>query len=364
MMVEEKPRLSLSNSIKDILDLARWTPSGDNQQEWRFRIISDNEVDILFRGDDPSFLNIDGIASQLAFGALLETISIAASNFGLRVERPKIKEKSTTVPTLHLKFIVDSDVKPSALLGSIKTRSVHRGHYKTRKLTASEKQELQQAAGSNFTITWLEDRAKKQLLKIAMLSEDIRVLAPEMVDAYRKAIRWDTTTCDQGLPSKALGLNPLSAKLFRPLLSDTSLFLFFQKYLGGRFFAKLELDIAPSFMCGANILITAKKRPTTVEDFLEAGAAIQRFWLTATKLGLLHQPNYVPVAMNIYGRDHRSFSKNPTLLSKAVKIREGLVSLLGSTEAADNLVWVGRIGEGTPATSRSLRLPLSELIVP
>ena len=67
-----------------ILDRARWAPSGDNTQPWRFQIIADDYV-IIHGHDtrDEILYDFDGHASHMAHGALLETLRIAASAEGL-----------------------------------------------------------------------------------------------------------------------------------------------------------------------------------------------------------------------------------------------------------------------------------------
>lgn len=72
------------NIIVKILDLARWAPSGDNTQPWRFEIVADHHVAV--HGHDTRdwcLYDLDGHASHMAHGALLETIRVAATAFGL-----------------------------------------------------------------------------------------------------------------------------------------------------------------------------------------------------------------------------------------------------------------------------------------
>ena len=72
-------------AVEQILDLARWAPSVDNTQPWRFEIRSDSEI--IVHGHDTRdhvVYDLDGWASQVSHGALLESLSIAATRFGLR----------------------------------------------------------------------------------------------------------------------------------------------------------------------------------------------------------------------------------------------------------------------------------------
>ena len=71
-------------TLLKILDLARWAPSGDNTQPWRFEIVSDKHLAI--HGNDTRdwcVYDFNGHASHMAHGALLETLRIAATGEGL-----------------------------------------------------------------------------------------------------------------------------------------------------------------------------------------------------------------------------------------------------------------------------------------
>ena len=75
------------NILLRILDLARWAPSGDNTQPWRFEIVADDHIAIHgFDTRDRVIYDFDGHPSQMAHGALLETLRIAASGFQLEAE--------------------------------------------------------------------------------------------------------------------------------------------------------------------------------------------------------------------------------------------------------------------------------------
>ena len=71
--------------IRQVLELARWAPSGDNTQPWRFEITSDSSALVhAFDTRDHCVYDLDGCASRLSHGALLETIALASTRFGCR----------------------------------------------------------------------------------------------------------------------------------------------------------------------------------------------------------------------------------------------------------------------------------------
>ena len=75
-------------TLQQILELARWAPSGDNAQPWRFEIVDAQTIRIHgFDTRDHVLYDYDGRPSQIAHGALIETLRIAASGFGLSLSQ-------------------------------------------------------------------------------------------------------------------------------------------------------------------------------------------------------------------------------------------------------------------------------------
>ena len=73
---------STSRDIEKILNYARWAPSGDNVQPWRFGIVSDDEVVVHIRPPGDVYDYRDGEPTLLSGGMLLESMRIAASYWG------------------------------------------------------------------------------------------------------------------------------------------------------------------------------------------------------------------------------------------------------------------------------------------
>ena len=86
------------DTLTKILDLARWAPSGDNTQPWRFEIVDDALIRV--HGNDTRdhiLYDYDGHPSHIAHGALLETMRIAASGFGLTTRWTILSEDRKSV---------------------------------------------------------------------------------------------------------------------------------------------------------------------------------------------------------------------------------------------------------------------------
>jgi hypothetical protein len=106
----------------------------------------------------------------------------------------------------------------------------------------------------------------------------------------------------------------------------------------------------------------AQRAPAGVEDYVAVGGALQRFWLTATSLGLQFQPEYTPLVFARYARNGVRFSANERAMRQAQAIRMTFERLLGP-DLALRTVFMGRIGAGKPADARSVRFPLDRLLL-
>jgi hypothetical protein len=137
---------------------------------------------------------------------------------------------------------------------------------------------------------------------------------------------------------------------------------FLNTYLAGTILPRVQLDFLTALNCAAHLVIVSRKRPTDLDHFIAAGAAMQRLWLTGTRLGLHLQPEMTPLIFAMYARDKRQFSRVSKSLVTATRVRTALHELIGET-ALESAVFLARIGSGPPAASRSLRLPLDQLII-
>lgn len=349
-------------TARAILDEARWAPSGDNTQPWRFEIVSPAHLVVHgFDTRDHCVYDLDGHSSHLAIGALLETLRIAASMHRLAAA---ISPRATpeTRPQFDVRLSPDATVRPSSLAGCIRSRTVQRRALRTRRLTSEEKHALE-AAVPGLSIVWLEGLSNRARAAALMWrNAKLRLTIPEAYEVHRSIIEWGARYSEDRIPEQALGANPLTTRLMRSAMRSWQRIEFMNRWLGGTIAPRIELDLIPSLACGAHFALLAQRPPSTLEDYLAAGAGTQRFWLTACSLGLQLQPEMTPLIFARYAAAGRRFSRVESAQSSARRIAAALERLLGR-DAASRAVFMGRIGAGPPAQARSLRLPLDALLI-
>ncbi|GAB4391132.1 MAG: hypothetical protein Tsb0032_01470 [Kiloniellaceae bacterium] len=354
--------------VEKILDLARWAPSGDNSQPWRFEILDADTLRLHLRAqsDEDIYDYNDGQPTLLSGGMLLETLRIAASAHG-RMMQWSYEEGSGLEHSLRVELPRSPGTAEDPLLASVKTRSVDRGAYSRQRLSDADKAALTEALGEELRIEWHETlRERLSLARLNARATDIRLRIPEAFKVHRKIIDWARDLSPTGFPSKAVGLDTMTLKIMRWGFGDWRRLERMNRMPGATGPAILQMDILPALNSGALFTIRAATPPAPggydPETLLRFGAALQRFWLVAEQRGLGLQPALATAIFAHYGRHGIDFTGDEAIRARA----EGLAEELERRGlGGDDLVFLGRIGRARRRTAypRSVRRPLKELMV-
>lgn len=354
--------------LEKILDLARWAPSGDNSQPWRFEIIGDDTVFITINdeGTDNVYEYNSAQPTLLSAGMLLETLRIAASEHGCLLWW----EYKGSGPDGHIvaaQISQSPGIEADSLSAAVKTRSVNRRPYKTASLTAEEKAELEAALGSDLEIRWFESiKDRWRIARLNGRATDIRLRIPEAYRVHQQIIDWDEDFSHTGVAASSIGLDALTLKTMRWALKDWSRMARLNKLPAATLAARLQMDYFPGLACGAHFLIAARSLDPDdaggSASVLRLGQNLQRFWLCAEHLGLVMQPSLAPLCFSYYGREGTAFTDDEEQRRKAVLLNEELSSLAPSPE---NQIFLGRIGHpsGSGVQPRSVRRSLDDLLI-
>jgi len=353
----------LDATLEQILELARWAPSGDNTQPWRFEILDARRL-VIHGHDtrDHCVYDLDGHPSQMSIGALLETMAIAASTFQLRMQVMRHLESPENRPTISVEFAPAPALAADPLADAILRRSVQRRPLSRRPLTAEEKAALQAALPDGHQVLWLEGRQRTTAARLMFRNAKLRLTMPEAHEVHRSIIEWNARYSADRIPDQALGVDAMTAKLMRWIMHDWRRVEFFNTWLAGTVAPRLQMDLLPGLACAAHFVLTAPRPPQRTDDYIAAGRAMQRFWLTATALGLQLQPELTPLIFSRYVREGRVFSGAPGMQQRAADLSLQGAALVGR-QAWETAVFMGRIGAGEAARARSLRRPLRELLL-
>ena len=161
------------------------------------------------------------------------------------------------------------------------------------------------------------------MARILFDSARIRLTMPEAYPAHRSAIAYHSQFSEDRMPDEALGLDPIALAIMRWAMQRWERVSWLNTYAAGTWLPRLELELVPGLSCAAHFAIVADRAPDTVDDHLEAGRAMQRVWLQATRLGLQMQPETTPLIFAAYARSGRRFSRAPGSGSRPRASRRG-----------------------------------------
>ena len=322
------PPATARTVIEEILNLAHWAPSGDNAQPWTFRIIDDETVHVqIVHAPGNVYEYRNGEPTWLSAGMLIETMGIAATAW----QRDMVWDcTDPDVPDLIRVRFPRSGVAQigDPLLSFVTLRSVDRALYRRRRLSASEKAALSACIPPGLTIDWYEGiRDRLRVARLSAEATDIRLRCPEAFATHQRIIDWNRAISPSGIPAKALGLSAPTIRLMRWGMQrwDRMNLL---NHLGGPLTASAETDILPGIFSAAHFVMrraAAGTRTTdTPSDLIATGRALQRFWLTASRLGLAMQPATATLAFADYGERGTQFSSEPGLSARSEKSRTGV----------------------------------------
>ena len=351
-------------TLSNILDLARWSPSGDNTQPWRFEILDDKRIAIHGYDTREHVLNdLDGHASHMSHGALLETLRLAATRFGL-CARWCIRDGCTDSAPIYDVQFEPADLPEDPLVACIEKRCVQRRPMRTTPLTPEQSAALQAAVSENFTVRVFSSFQER--LSVAGLLWDnayIRLTCPEAFPVHYEIIEWNVRYSVDRIPDQATGADPMTVKIMPWAMKSWERMNFLNRYMGATIAPRIQMDFLPGIACAAHLLLIAREKPDGLSAYLQAGAALQRLWLTATRVGLHLQPAMTPIIFRWYSRSGRKFSAVPELAVRAEKLTERFEQLAGASPDT-HFAFFCRVGESKPPWARSIRKSLSDLLIP
>lgn len=363
MAKAEAPRAEvvLQTPIERVLDLAKWAPSGDNEQPWKFEMV-DATYAIIHTSDtrDWCVYDLDGSSSQIAVGALLENIELAASAEGMRVEFRTEAVAGSHNLKIHAQLSAESSVKTHPLVPYIKGRVTQRRPLSTQALSSATKKALEEAVGEGYSVIWVEGwRNRARMAKLLFHNAHIRLTTPEAYVTHAKNIEWGARFSEDRIPEQAVGVDLLTGKVMQWALKSWSRVKVLNRFFAGTWLPRLQMDVNAGLRCGAHFVIVADEPLDSAEDYIAGGRAMQRFWLESTRQGLQFQPEMTPIIFSKYVSESREFTMRQQETDLAKQLAVCLDKLLGSAQESRMRVYMGRVGYGDPPASRSTRHPLA-----
>jgi hypothetical protein len=347
------------------LDAAHWAPSGDNAQPWTFEVQDESRFDVCVRIEPGNVYEYrQGEPTLISAGTLLANIAIAAPSGG---KRAKWDYRGAVGPVHRISVTLEEDAGATEhpLYGEIQRRSVDRRPYRLRGLGPGDKEALADALGPGFSVVWHESlAARRKIAGLTRLATDIRLRIPETFAIHSRIVDWQRAYSPDAIPSRALGVDAMTQKMMRWTLARRERTEMANR-MGSPFFAGLQMDFLPGVFSAAYFAFRFQEPRAAgaagITQLLRGGEAVQRFWLTASKRGLVLQPCLATLAFAHYGLSDEAFTTSQAQRRKAKVLAHRVVRDLGDLQTT---FFVGRIGfpKNAKLESRSLRVPLAKLV--
>lgn len=354
--------------VEQILDLARWAPSGDNSQPWQFEIMSDERVIVHVQAEGEAKDIYDynnGQPTLLSAGFLLETMRIAASGFARDVQWSYLGKEGSK-HRIAVDLPRSPTVKEDPLISYITIRSVDRRPYRLEKLTTAQTSELEKALGEKLAITWHETFDQRwRMVRINAQATDIRLSLRAAYDIHRRIIDWENRFSRDGVPAAAIGLDAITLRIMRWAMGEWRRIDVMNRFFAGTVLPRIQLDLLPGIFSAAHFSVEWRENPDSKDEImslLRAGQSLQRFWLAATRMGLVIQPALAPLCFAHYGREQGTLNGEYGIDARSVRLAGAMSALVGRSAAG--CVFMGRIGRPRPRVhqSRSIRRAVQNFI--
>jgi nitroreductase len=351
----------MSPELERILTAGNSAPSGENCQPWHFRVAGDTVELHLLPERDPSAYGWGQRASYLAHGAVIENIVIAASAENMRAMVTYLPDASRPYLTGIIRFVRDARVTADPLAAAIPSRMANRKSYARVPLSELDRQALKDAAEGESEIAFAlcEDSGDMRLLgRIGSTNEEIMLANPALHDFFFSHVNWTKEEDERkkvGFYIKTLELPPPAVLVFK-LLAKPVLGRFLNRIGMNRVVARQNAATnAAASAIGAFAL--AKTDPL---DFILAGRAIERVWLTATARGLAFQPLAGIPFFKLRIDAGEPEPLVPAECARVLTVAAEAGRILGTGD--QHLAFMFRVGHAPLPSAHAVRFPLSAVV--
>ena len=345
------------DDVTMIVDAARRAPSGGNSQPWRFEA-DDDEIRFFLVPERTSVMDVQHRGSYVALGAALFNARVAAAS---RHRLGTIKlfpdgAPSHHVATLRLGETTDQQITPLNPL--IPKRVSNRQPGQPAPIDGNVEDLLARvvaAEGANLRL--ISDRLRlNEGGELLGQCDRLRFLIPQVHQQMLGELKFPgRDPLDEGLDVRTLEMDPTSIAAVG-LLRRPDVMAHLVDWRAGQM-----LGLRTQLLVGTSSALAAITIPRADPLwYVRAGAAIERFWLSAQLHGLAVQP-VAPIFL--YATDDGDLLSlgGERHLDHMHSLR-GRFATLWDLDDGEAVTMVLRVSHAVPASTQSIRRPLSEVL--
>ena len=311
---------SSQEKLTFLLNYAILAPSSHNSQPWKFNVTKDEILVFADKSRSLQVADADQRELYLSLGCALENLIIAADYFGYSCSVAYFPGKEDLVA----KVVLQPEANPSGdprLFSAILSRQTNRNPYEPRAISEADLDTIKSISSDPDAAIFL---ANDSALKKSFLDLVVRANRIQYSNAGYKS------ELGHWLGQGVMGPTGIKAKI-------AQLAVVFLDMGPQQTEKDAELINSTPYI---GFVITANNDSISS---LKAGRAMERFWLAATALGISLHP-----------------------MSQALEVAQTKTELAGLLPAKSGMPQVQqtfRLGYAKPATERSTRRPLEEVLI-
>ncbi len=336
-------------------------PSGENCQPWLFKVKNSNTIEVFLRPEqDTSLYSWGQRASYVAVGAAIENTLIACTREGYEVEKEFFPEGESSLLVVRLILHKNAEVTPDPLATALSLRCTNRKPYSVTPLESRDTEELLKAGNildAKCTIT--QERSEVNALGHIGSTNEVVMLNNEYLhNFFFSHVSWTKEEDSKkkiGFFIDTLELPPPAKVGFR-FISSWKKARLLNKLLGFNKIVGKQNGAVNAKASGIGLISLPTNTPASA---VSAGRALERTWLTATKLGLSMQPltGILYFYMRILAGETEHFNEKEIAHIKTAYNKISEIFSIGDQVP----FFMFRIGRGEPPSARASRFTLEEV---
>lgn len=344
--------------LMELLDLARWAPSGDNCQPWRVRR-APGGLQIGLHDAPLGFLD-QGPATAIALGSFVESCRIAAEQLGTPAA---VHFEAAEKPRAFVSLGKEGGRSPlnGALGGLLPMRCSNRRLYAPGSCRADELRQLEAELSGlgDVQLSFATEGQLSQLARAVAVTEKVRLRHRLCHQDFHAKVRW--TAEEAEADPTGFWVDTFEIKSHeRWMLRVTRRWSIARAVDVFLRVGDIAAKVAAKQVRHAGAVAFFTVSEQNADSWFAVGRALQRVWLRATALGLSGQVlGVAPIFLHKLREGGEGFT--PRQREQIRRAGERLEAVEQGPRA-DELVLMLRLGRAASPTARAGRLPAAALI--
>jgi hypothetical protein len=349
-----------NDEIDELIRLGGMAPSGGNMQPWKV-LVRPGALEVSLRPERAgSFLDVGCLASVFSVGSFVENVALGSAWLGLKyeVEVHDFRQPSDRVATIR--YLGRGAPDRNALFEQITRRHTNRHLHQGPTLSDAVIDGLRKSIGDSTSVRLccLSDAPQRKAAAEILGKGSVPLIRhPVLFSQMMTEIRWSEAEADRSRDGVALGTLELpsqAALMLRVLRGWPPL----RKLLPRGALAKMP---EPSILGCSHLCVLAVRGDLSTQGLVNAGRALQRVWLEATRVQLAIQPLSTLPFLVLRAERFAGAGLSTSEARDLSKLGAALKAVY-SLEADEFPLFIFRLSRPVAAASqRALRLPHQSL---